>query len=444
MPSIIDKFRGGSTNRAAQTETVAPVKKTGAVEQVGAAKGTLQVGMGPSQPHGTPNDKAFQVFKKAVASEQVVPPRGMKPRGPADGPPRPWEDQRAVAIPGDKKVPVKDVGAKFVFETRNPGTVDGVLKEWASTTHAHMWTTPIGEAMAGFGVERYGQAALQHDGRGKLQHVVEVLNNADRIAIDMESRGHALDPKWRQYLEYGALLHDIGYMNGGFMHPRKGANDIMFHMRQRLADHGVDPKEISDVDLEKIALVVELHGTAFPWDQIDARRLAGTHYVSLGVAEEIYDKFGGEQALRKAMETDNKEYIAEKGGLKWLSDPKEVRELFRTGWVMHSADNYNGPSADPMRRGRGSIGRELPIETLVDLDNILPRTSRSSAAPSCATSATSRTRRCATRRTRRSATRSARRRPASRTSCRSSPTCSTARCACPRSARPTWRARCGR
>ena len=369
MPGIIDKFRGGGVGRAQQPAQVQDVKKAEATQQVG--KPSLTVGMGPSQAHGTPNDKAFRVFKKAVDNETVVKPLGMRPRQPSDGPARPWEDQRAVAVPGTKKVPVKDLGPSFVFETRNPGTVDGVLKEWASTTHAHMWTTPIGEAMAGFGVERYGQASLQHDGRGKLQHVVEVLNNADRIALDMESRGHGLDPKWRQYLEYAALLHDIGYMNGGFMHPRKGANDIMFHMRQRLADHGVDAKDITDVDLEKIALVVELHGTSFPWDQIDARRLAGTHYVSLGVAEEIYDKHGGAKSLKSAMEQDNKEYIAETGGLSWLSDPAQLRELFRTGWVMHSADNYNGPSSDPLRRGGGRLGRELPIETLRDLDNLL-------------------------------------------------------------------------
>lgn len=360
------------------------------VQAVAPTEAPLLLGMGPTQRHGSVDQQAFQVLKSALANTEVTPPDGMRPREPTEAP-RPFEDVRNVAVPGDKKVKVADLGPQVFFEGRSRRSVDDVLKLWASTTHAHLWTTSVGKAMAQFAVDRYGQASLQFDRRGKIEHVVEVLNNADRIALDQQAHGQALDPKWREYLEYGALLHDIGYMNGGFMHPKKGGNDIMYHLKDTLAQHGADKGLLSDADLEKIALVVELHGDAFPWNMIgddqDARRLSPGRggggfgdfpYLSLELVDQIFAQPGRTEQFVEIMKKENEVVIAEaekdgRKALAWLDDPAQVRELIRTGYVMHAADKYKGPSAGMLenRKGKGKVGQSEPFTSLAALDNAL-------------------------------------------------------------------------
>jgi hypothetical protein len=381
----------------AQTRDVqAPATAQQVSATAGVAKAPLLVGMGPSQEHGTLNDKALQVFQAALDNTEVTladskmrgrrGERGVRPRDQAKEPARPFEDPYLVAVPVDKKVKAKELGPAAFFD--EPATARrkpaDVLKMWASTTHAHLWTTNVGKAMAGFAVDRYAHATVQFDQRGKLEHVVEVLNNADRIALDQENHGQALDPKWREYLEYAAMLHDIGYKNGGFLHPKKGGNDIMYHMREALKEHGVDDKQISDVDLEKISLVVELHGDAFPWNMIgddqDARRLSPGRgggafgdfpYLSLAVVEQIFAQPGRTEQFVDIMKKENEVYIGETKGLSWLDDPAQVKELIRTGYVMHAADKYKCPSSDmlELRKGRGKPGASIPFTSIQAVDN---------------------------------------------------------------------------
>jgi hypothetical protein len=342
----------------------------------------LTVGFGPTQlqTHGAVNQAAIKGFVEAIATEPLTEVEAMVPR--QGSVPRPWEDMRNEAVHSKgPTITAKDLGDRWVFEGRR-GTLDKVLGEWSSTTHAQMWTTPLGQAIAAFAVSRYGQAALQFDGRGKLQHVVEVLNNADRITLDQAAIGEKLAPQWRVYLEYAALLHDIGYMNGGAMHPKKGGNDMMYHLRSELKKHGVDDSAVSDVDIEKMSLIVELHGDAFPWSKIgdatDQKRLAGSGgfgafpYLSLDLVDKTFAQPGRTEQFVDIMREENKVYIAEKGGLQWLSDPAQVRELIRTGYVMHAADKYKGPSGDQIGTRIGTTpGLSAPLTTFADTDEFL-------------------------------------------------------------------------
>jgi hypothetical protein len=354
-----------------------------ATQSVTVAAPALGVGFGPrqTQAHGVINQAAIKGFQAAIEREPLTVVADMAPR--QGGIPRPWEDVRSVAVKAADAptITAKQLGDAWLFEDRK-GTLDKILSDWSSTTHAEMWTTPIGKGVAAFAVSRYGQASLQFDQRGKLQHVVEVLNNADRVTLDQASLGEKLDPQWRGYLEYAALLHDIGYMNGGFMHPKKGGNDMMYHLRTELEKHGVDGSTLSDVDIEKMALIVELHGDSFPWGQIgddaDKKRLAGTGgfgdfpYLSLGLVDQTFAKPGRTEQFIDIMRKENEVYIAERGGLSWLNDPAQVRELIRTGYVMHAADKYKGPSANQIETRAGTKpGVSAPLTTFAAADEFL-------------------------------------------------------------------------
>ena len=359
-------------------------------------KAPLLVPFGPSQKYGDVNQVALQIFGQVIDTERLTPVTGMIPR-PQGQPMRPWEDARAVAVHFKPKAAAEEatatttapalptakaLGGDFVFEG-TIGNVQAVLALWAATTHAALWTTSVGTGVASFAISRYGQAALQYDRRGKLEHVVEVLHNADRITLDQAAHGEPLDPKWRQYLEYAALLHDVGYMNGGFMHPKKGGNDMLYHLKEHLRERGVDDKSLTDADIEKMALIVELHGDSFPWGQIgdaqDCRRLSPGKgrfgdfpYLSLKVVDEIFAQPGRTEALITAMKKENEVYLQEKGGLAWLDDPDEVRELIRVGYVMHAADKYKGPSAKQIDSRAGTTpGVSAPLTSLKEVDNYL-------------------------------------------------------------------------
>jgi hypothetical protein len=346
---------------AAQAAAAAPATMKSGPREI-AAQAALEVGFGPSSAPSGVRAAALRTFESALANVTITLPTGMAPR-PAGVPALPWEDVREMALPGEQQVRAADLVDAFVFEWGG-GKLDQVLSTWASTTHAHLWSTPLGQAVAEFGIERYAAASQQFDRRGKLGHVVAVLAHADRIALDQAARGNPMAPAWRERLEYAAYLHDIGYMNGGRFHPKKGANDLLAHFGERAP-------ELPQKELEMIAMIVAQHGTSFPWDRLDQARLAGMHYVSVDVVEEIAAEPGRMQAYIDALKSDNADYIAQTGGLKWLDDPAEVKGLLRAGWVMHSADNFNGPRASFAGRDVGKIGVETPLRSVAELERFL-------------------------------------------------------------------------
>src|ERR1044071_7679717 len=155
------------------TGAVHSTKATDATKQVGAVAGDktpLFVGFGPSQKHGAVNDKAFQMLHASfdavditMADEKARGRRGevgVRPRGKND-PVRPFEDPNLLTAPTKDVVKARKLGLNAFFDSpaRARRKPEDVLKMWASTTHAHLWTTAAGKAMAHFGVHRYGQAS---------------------------------------------------------------------------------------------------------------------------------------------------------------------------------------------------------------------------------------------------------------------------------------------
>jgi len=391
----------GSKIPATAGQAVQSTKAADGAKSVGAVgdKTPLFVGFGPSQKHGAVNDKVFQMLHASFDAVDITMADGkqrgrrgevgVRPRGKEDAV-RPFEDPNLLPVPTKDVVKARKLGLNAFFDS--PGRArrkpEDVLKMWASTTHAHLWTTEAGKAMAHFGVHRYGQASVQFDQRGKLEHVVEVLGNADRISLDQQAHGASLDPKWREYLEYAALLHDIGYMNGGWLHPKKGGNDMMYHLREQLRGFGVDDAAISNAEIEKMALVVELHGDAFPWNMIgddqDARRLSPGRgggsfgdfpYLSLQAVDEIFAQPGRVKQFVDIMKKENEVYMAENpGALAWLDDPAQVKELIHTGYVMHAADKYKGPTESMIdARTKATPGVSAPLMSVAECDEYLRR-----------------------------------------------------------------------
>ncbi|MBI5509972.1 MAG: hypothetical protein HY903_14545 [Deltaproteobacteria bacterium] len=291
-------------------------------------------------------------------------------------PPMPWEDMRENWEPKVEKTVKLGEVASQVFERK--GQLDYALGLWSSTRHGDAWETPAGQELARFALQRYSVAVTREDNQ-KIPHAAEVLWFADRIASTQERRGGALSPKWATLLEYAAFLHDVGYMNGGRAHSGKGGLDILFNLR---AENPKLRALISQEDAEKIALLVELHGTAFPWDRVDPR-LPGGHYVDVKVVDQIVDA-AAQKRLVAAMRQENAAYLDAKnpeGGLRlaWLEDPKEVQELTRAGWILHSADNYLGverPTVNPLTHStqppaKRELGLHAPLASVRQLEKYL-------------------------------------------------------------------------
>jgi hypothetical protein len=239
------------------------------------------------------------------------------------------------------------------------------LHIWASSSRAHLWETPMGKALAHYALDRYSRTFWK-EGRDKIGHAACVLAHADVIANEHEKRGIKLDPEWRDMLEYGAFMHDVGYAHGGFMHSGKGAVDSLFNARDHIKQLGID---VSQTTIEKLSVAMMLHGSDFPWKFID-QRLPGAVYIDTAVVEQIAS--GKMGVLKKAITDEAKAYLAKNpGGFKWLDDPKEMRNVLLTGWMMHCADKYLGEYRlmGALRASREGVrGDSLPLRSIKEVD----------------------------------------------------------------------------
>jgi hypothetical protein len=278
---------------------------------------------------------------------------------PRERPPMPWEDTRESWTP--KVLQSTNLGDVAQSLFANQAELDRFIALWSSTRNADLWSKPIGKAMAHFAAHRYGGAVTRY-GMQKFTHAAEVLWFSDTIAAQQEKRGSQLSGHWRELLEYAAFLHDIGYMNGGYAHSGKGGRDILFNL---LDDEPELKQRFSQVDAEKMALLVELHGKAFPWDRVDPR-LPGGHYVDLRVVDQILDA-AALKRLATAMREENDAYLRGKEG-----DGK-------LAWILHSADAYLGdlhPADNPLEQrarpvGVRELGQHTPLASVKQLEKYL-------------------------------------------------------------------------
>lgn len=269
----------------------------------------------------------------------------------------------------------------------------------ASTSRAQLWASTLGKGLAHFAMERYGRYANHpQEGRPKLTHAAQVTWHTSMIADNHDKRGIKLDAAWRDRLEYAGFLHDVGYYNGGFAHPGKGGLDMLFNLQSHLKSIGSD---LSQDEVERIALMVECHGMSYPWDQkIDPRprvagvdaadRFSGYHYVSADVVWNILKP--NWRKLAEVLRQENKAYLAvNPQGLKWLDDEQEVKNLVLGGWMLHCGDKFLGEDSLPSPKGlprpsRGVYAQNVPITSEVELDkfhrdNSLDAALRSAVAP---------------------------------------------------------------
>lgn len=254
-------------------------------------------------------------------------------------------------------------------------SLDRAFALWGASRRPDLWNSAQGMGIAHYALGRLGLAAIQGDKRrDKIVHSATILWHANQIADEQAKKGSTLTPRWREYLEYATLLHDVGYANGGRFHPRTGALDVLAMLQKHLSDRGAPT--LSKSDLEKISVLIEMHGTSFPWDKCEPL-LVGEFYADVALAKNMMAP--QKDRLKQVLRDENKDYepkLASADKFPWLDDPAELDGLMTAGWILHSADNENsyGPSRDlekissqPARTTGGRLGKEIPASTLAEL-----------------------------------------------------------------------------
>lgn len=299
-------------------------------------------------------------------TKQVQPPPGS-----------PWETKKKA----------KRVRSLFdLIGTKDqPRRFDHALRLWASTPAGGVWETTLGKGIAEFALSRYWLVASEQK-IDKLDHAATVLWYTMQIQEAQASSGFPLDARWQSALEYAALLHDIGYLHGWRFHSGTGGADVLGHLNPFLVSRGIPP--LSQEDLERVACIVELHGTAFPWDKVDHAiatereapgdyYLAGPQFLDLKLALQLMS--GKEHLIGEALRQENSRYLKEpplpgqEAKLKFLDDPAELRQLLIAGWAVHSGDRESGPLAPgadgrPVEAPERQLGWQLPIQDLTQLE----------------------------------------------------------------------------
>ena len=211
-----------------------------------------------------------------------------------------------------------------------------------------------------------------------------MIDQTERMRRASEKREVVLPKAWAERLDLAAIAHDVGYVHGGRFHPSNGAIDMMENFGAYAHHQGLLPPNTPEqqTEIEKIAILAQMHGMSFPWDRFDAR-LPGDHHVSLDLVEELVEAGGGAQKLRAILRDEYRDYSQRPGALAWLDDPQEMKYLIRAGWLLHCADKNLGPKGEAslavVRKAvsagtvSGKLGKNIPLETAEQLDRHLGR-----------------------------------------------------------------------
>lgn len=276
------------------------------------------------------------------------------------------------------------------------GIRDAVLQHafrtWADSPRPDVWQTPMGEAVSHYALHRYGLADSVKETRNKIGHAAEVTWSARAVHIEQQARfdklglGAVIDEAWQGRMEFAGIMHDVGYMHGGFMHPGKGAADMLANFGTYAANIGKlpanDPSQ--QVEIEKVAVLAQMHGQCFPWDAIDKDNLLpGDHYIAIDLVLDVVRQNDGFAVLRDTIRAEYADYLkadplpGQEPKFAWMNDDRELEQLIRAGWILHQGDKFVGPrhkgrALESVARGvdgarNGRTGADLPLETMPEL-----------------------------------------------------------------------------
>jgi hypothetical protein len=351
---------------------------------------------------GTPEEQMVDLLKQIAAATPAYPNIfGLRLEGAKGEPSRPAVTRDARR--GEPRIDLEILQGRFAgtktLRDINQKDYGGAFKLWADTPHLDAWKSPFGQAFAQYSLHRYALGDEVKETVGKIGHASAVTWYSRSLFLDQQAEfqkkglGELLDADWSRRLDFAGVAHDVGYMHGGRNHPSKGAADMLANFGEYAKNAGLlpDNSPAQQVEIEKIAVLAQMHGMSFPWDQID-QRLPGDHYISVDVVESIFKNVvpgkgkTGVELLKEIVRGEYAEYLsapALEGQPKkfaWLDDPKEMTALIRGGWIMHCADKDLGPR--PSNGGLagvkkaiandavpGRLGNERPLTSLAALDN---------------------------------------------------------------------------